>query len=88
MEYFNYTVYIFSAVAVLSVLIFALRTKKFLKTLITSALLGLSILFILHFTSGFTSFNIELTPFTLGVSGIFGLPGVIAITLSKIIFGL
>lgn len=88
MEYFDYSVYIFCGIAVFTVAIFALRTKKFFKTLLTSAFSGISFLLVLHFTSGLTAFNIELTPFTLGVSGIFGLPGVIAITVSKIIFGL
>lgn len=88
MEYFDYAVYIFCGIAVLTVLILALRSKKFLKTLLTSAFGGMGFLLILHFTSAFTAFNIELTPFTIGTSAVFGLPGVIAITVSKIIFGL
>ena len=78
MEYFNYIVIGFLCIAVLTVLVFALRTKKFFKTLLTSAIIGESVLLILYFTSSFTAFSIELTPFTLGTSGIFGLPGVCA----------
>ncbi len=88
MEYFNYIVIAFLSIAVLTVLIFALKTKKFFKTIISSAIIGESVLLILHFTSAFTAFTIELTPFTLGTSGIFGLPGVLAITICKIIFKL
>ncbi len=88
MEYFNYIAIGFLCVAVLVVLIFALFTKKFFKTMLSSALIGESVLLILHFSSAFTAFSLELTPFTLGTAGIFGLPGVVAITISKIVFKL
>lgn len=88
MNYFNYIVIACGIISVLIVLFFAIRTKKFFKTLIVSALIGISTLLILHFTSGLTGFSAEITPFTLSASGIFGLPGVVAIVISKMIFGL
>ncbi len=88
MELFDYIVIAFGIISVLIVLFFAIRTKKFFKTLIFSALIGISTLLILHFTSGLTGFSAEITPFTLSTSGVFGLPGVIAIVICKMIFGL
>ena len=87
MTYFDYIIIICALIAVLVVLFFALRTRKFIKTMLSSALIGISTLLILHFTSGLTGFSAELTPFTLGTSGIFGLPGVVAIVVCKMIFG-
>lgn len=88
MNFFNYIAIAFFVISVLIVLFFAIRTKKFLKTLIISALIGISTLLILHFTSKLTGFSVEITPFTLGTAGIFGLSGVIAIVICKMIFGL
>ena len=71
--------------AIIIVVIFAIRTKSALKTLMTSAVFGIGALMILHFTESLSGFGIEITPFTLGVSGVFGLPGVICITLAKML---
>ncbi len=87
MTVFDYIMIGCAVFGVLIVLLFALRTRKFLKTLLFSALLGIVTLLILHFTSGLTGFSLELTPYTLGTSSIFGLPGVVAIVLCKMIFG-
>ena len=62
--------------------------KKFFKTIFTSSIIGIVTLLILQFTSNFTGFKIEITPYTLGFSGIFGLPGVVATVICKMIFGL
>jgi len=88
MDIFNYVFISFVAISILIVLFFAIRTKKFFKTILTSSIIGVITLLILHFTSKFTGFNIELTPYTLGFSSIFGLPGVVATVICKMIFGL
>lgn len=87
MTVFDYIMMGFAILSFLIVLFFALRTRKFFKTLITSALIGLLTLSILYFSSGITGFSVELTPYTLGTSAIFGLPGVVAIVICKMIFG-
>ena len=86
--WFDYLFIALSCIAVIIILGFAFATKKFLKTITTSALLGIVTLFILHFTAPITGFSLEITPYTLGGAGIFGLPGVVCITISKMIFGL
>ncbi|MGN0173940.1 MAG: pro-sigmaK processing inhibitor BofA family protein [Acutalibacteraceae bacterium] len=87
MTYFDYIIIGCTTLAVIIVLFFALRTRKFFKTLLTSAVIGIITLLILHFTSSLTGFSMELTPFTIGTSSIFGLPGVVAIVICKMIFG-
>ena len=88
MDFFNYLLIGFISISVLIILFFALRTKNFLKTLLTSSFIGIITLLILHFTSNFTGFNLELTPYTIGFSGVLGLPGVVATVICKMIFGL
>lgn len=83
--------YILIALAVISsilLLIFALLTKKFLKTIFLSALGGIVTLLILNFSSGITGFEIGINPSSVGVSAVLGLPGVIALVVIKMIFGL
>lgn len=88
MKIFNYIVIGLFCLAVLFVLFFALRTKKFFKTILTSSLIGVSSVLILHFTSMFTGFTLEITPFTIIFSSIFGMPGVVVIVICKMIFGI
>ena len=87
MTVFDYIMIGCASFGVLIVLFFALRTRKFFKTLITSALIGVATLFILYFTSDITGFSVMITPYTLGTSCIFGLPGVVAVVICKMIFG-
>lgn len=87
MTWFDYLFIALGAVAVLIVLGYAIATKKFIKSLLFSAITGVVSLMILHFAAPLTGFMLELTPYTLGGAGIFGLPGVIAMTVAKMIFG-
>lgn len=87
MDYYNYIMIGCAVFCLLLVLFFAIRTRKFLKTLLSSAAVGIITLLILYFTSSFTGFSVQITPYTLGTSGILGLPGVVAIVLCKMIFG-
>ena len=85
--WFDYLFIALGSIAVLIVLGYAIATKKFIKSLLFSAVTGITSLLILHFTAPLTGFTLELTPYTLGGAGVFGLPGVIAITVAKMIFG-
>lgn len=87
MTWFDYLFIALGVLAVLIVLGYAIATKKFIKSLLFSAVTGITSLMILHFTAPLTGFMLELTPYTLGGAGVFGLPGVIAITVAKMIFG-
>lgn len=85
MSVYDYVVLILVSVAVLIVLIFALRTKKFTRVLLQSCVLGVVSLFILHFLEPIVNFGLQITPFTLGVSSVFGLPGVLCMTIAKML---
>lgn len=88
MNILKYIIIGFCVLSVLSVLFFALRTKHFIKSILISAITGISVMLILHFTSNFTGFEFNITPFSLITSGVFGLPGVVAIVITKMIFGI
>lgn len=88
MTWFDYLFIALGVIAVLIVLGYAIATKKFIKSLLFSAISGVISLLILHFTAPLTGFTLELTPYTLGCAGIFGLPGVVVLTVAKMIFGL
>ena len=83
---FDYIMLGLFVLAILIVLGFALKTKKFFKTLALSCALGIGSLFIMYILSSISGFKLEITPFTLGVSGIFGLPGVICMAVTKMIW--
>ena len=87
MNILNYLIIGFCVISILLVLFFALRTRHFIKSLIISATTGLSVMLILHFTSNFTGFEFNITPISLITSSVFGLPGVVAIVLTKMILG-
>jgi pro-sigmaK processing inhibitor BofA len=77
---------VLSCIAGLFILIFAFKTKKPFKTLFSSALLGVSSLFIVSMTGGITGIQVAMNVFTLTTSAVLGLPGVIAIILTKTIW--
>ncbi len=87
MTFFDYMFIALSVISVLIVFGYAIATGKFMKTMIFSCISGLATLLILHFTAGLTGFSLELTPYTIGGAGVFGLPGVVCITIAKMVFG-
>lgn len=77
---------IFSLLILFSIIILAvmLRSKHFLSGLTLSALSGIACLFSVNILSAITNFTLAINPLTLGISGIFGVPGVIALLISRI----
>lgn len=66
------------------ILIIMLRSKHFFRCIILSALSGIACLFAVNILSGLTDFTLAVNPVTLGISGIFGVPGVIFLLISRI----
>lgn len=60
-------------------LVFASKTKKTIKTLFFSALVGVIALTLINVTSKFTGVYIAVNPCTVGGAAAFGIPGVIAL---------
>lgn len=80
--------YCFVVAAVLSVLIlmvYAVKTKAFVKTALTSGAVGICSFAALNISGIFTGFTLSVTPYTISVSLVGGLPGVLCLTLAKMI---
>lgn len=88
MTFYDYLMMSLAILAVLIVLIYAMKTKHFFKTILSSAVIGLFTLIVLYLFSPITGFKLEVTPYTLGGSVVFGLPGVVCMSLAKMLFGL
>jgi len=86
MNIIEITFTVLSCIAGLFILIFAFKTRRPFRTIFSSALLGVSSLFIVSITGGFTGIQVAMNFFTLGTSAVLGLPGVIAIILTKTIW--
>ena len=86
MEIYNYFIIASIVVFILTILICLIKNKKIFKTLISSAIWGVSSLLIISFTGQFTGFMLNITPYTLSSSAIFGIPGVMCIAVTKMIW--
>ena len=80
--------YCFISAAVLSFLIlivYAVKTKAFIKTAFTSGAVGICSFAALNISGIFTDFTLSVTPYTISVSLVGGLPGVLCLTLAKML---
>ena len=67
------------------ILIYSLKKCK-IRYSILSVLTGIAALFAADVISGFFDFNIPINAFTLGVSAVGGIPGVILLNIMSILF--
>ena len=67
-------------------LFFSRPKRSFIRFFFRSAAVGVLALFILHFFSGSADLNVPLNIYTIGLSALFGAPGVIAVLLFPLIF--
>ena len=79
-----------AAIAVLSVfalalLIFHIRSRRPLRSILLNAALGIAALTVINLTSRFTGVHIPVNWFSVGGSGIFGLPAVFALLILQMI---
>ncbi len=65
--------------------IFHIKSHKFLKSVFLNALLGFAAVILINITQKFTGVFVPINPWTVGGSGIFGLPCVCAIILAQIL---
>ena len=73
-------------VYLLCYLILAALTKRFLKTIIITAVIGISALLILKFSGVYLGISVPINVYTLWLCGFTGLPGVILLLILNIIF--
>lgn len=67
-------------------LIFARKTKSVLKTILLFAGSGLAVLFVLFFLKPYIGVQLSVNPFTVIVSAVLGVPGVIGIIVAPMFF--
>jgi len=67
-------------------LAFAYKTKKTMKTLFISALVGIVTLTLLNTVSSYTGVYIAVNPWTVGGAATFGIPGVVALITVRLFF--
>lgn len=65
-----------------------LKSGNFFKSIVLSVFYGISGLFAVNFIGGFTGLHLAINPFSLLVSSISGLPGVIFLVVSDLILRL
>ena len=78
----------FLAVCVIAVLVSMIKSKKFFRSLFSSALQGLFSLFAVNALGAFTGITIAVNTYTLSACAIFGTPAVISALLLNTIFSL
>ena len=79
-----------AAIAVLSVfalalLVFLLRSRRPLRSILLNAALGIGALIAINVTSRFTGVHIPINWYSVGGSGIFGLPAVLTLLILQLI---
>ena len=70
----------------IALLVFAVKTKKTIKTLFFSALIGIVTMTLLNLTSKYTGVYIAVNPWTVGSAATFGIPGVVALVTVRLFF--
>lgn len=71
---------------IILLLYFSAKTGKFLKSIILVGIVGISSLVILHLVSPYLKLTIPLNIYSLSFSALTGVPGVIFILISHMIF--
>ena len=78
--------YVLPVVAALAVLIACFRSGHALRSLLGSAVKGIVSLFAVNAAGLLTGVTIAVNPVTLAASGLFGIPGTIALLLLNTVF--
>lgn len=71
-------------ISVIIILAVSFKSKHFFRAVTLSALSGLSGLFAVHVLSWFTPLSLPVNLFTVGVSAVSGIPGVIGLLITAI----
>lgn len=77
--------YVFLSLITVINLVLAFRSQKPLKFLLFNAFIGVTTLFILYFTKGYTGLFITINPITVIAPTILGVPSVILIIILNLI---
>ena len=83
--YFWYIVYGIIIITLITVLIFALVSRRFFKTILFNSLLGLCAIVLINLTSKFTGVHIPLNYYTVFGGASLGIAGVIGVLILNLI---
>lgn len=75
------------AITCLAVLIFAIMSRKPIRYVLLSSILGIAALALVELTKRFTGVHIPVNEWTAGTSAVLGVPGVCALLALKLILG-
>jgi len=86
LDFLKYGFIIIFSISILLIMIFAIKSKKFFKTLFLGALSGIGTVIIINLTSKYSGIYIPVNEFSVMASGVFGIPGVCGLLILNIIF--
>ena len=86
METVNGVFFALSVIYVIVLFCIAFLGKKSFRYISINAIIGLAILFALSLLSGIIGFGIPINAYTLAISGLCGVPGIIMLLLLNLIF--
>lgn len=86
MEILKYGILSVLGLSALIILILAIRSRKFFKTILFNAFLGIGALAIIDLTSKYSGVYIPINYWTVGTGGLLGIPGICGVLISNFIF--
>ncbi len=86
MDILKYIILSVLGMTVLLILFFAIKSRKFFKTLFLNVFLGIIALAVLNLTSGFSGVYIPLNYYSAGTGAVLGLPGILGLLIANFIF--
>lgn len=86
MQFIKISFIIILSVYSLLLLFFCIKSGRFVRTLLLSALSGIIVLTAVNVLSGFTEVGIPVNGWTVGTSALFGMPGVLGLLVTRMFF--
>lgn len=86
MEILKYSAIVLLSVSGLIMFVFAVKSKKFFKTVFFNAFMGLILLSIIDLTAKFTGVYIPVNEYTVTGSAVYGIPALLMFLALKFVF--
>lgn len=86
MDFLKYIILSVVGITLICLLFFAIKSRKFFKTLFLNAVLGICAIAIIDLTAKFSGVYIPINYYTVGTGSVLGLPGVFGLLAGNFIF--
>ncbi len=86
MEILKYIALCVFFIGLIAILIVAIKSRKPFKFLILNAIIGFTLMLILHFSEKFTGIKFPINQYTAIGSSVFGIPAIIGFLIFNLIF--